>query len=84
MKHPVVSRDEWLAARTEHLRREKEFSRLRDQLSAERRALPWVRVDETYTFDAPGGRRTLADLFDAFTIAWVRHHDRYATAPATA
>jgi predicted dithiol-disulfide oxidoreductase (DUF899 family) len=64
VKHAVVSRDEWLAARTEHLRREKEFSKLRDQLSAERRALPWVRVDTTYTFDTPDGPRTLADLFD--------------------
>ncbi len=64
MTHAVVSRDEWLAARTEHLRREKEFSKLRDQLSAERRALPWVRVDKTYTFDTPDGPRTLAGLFD--------------------
>ncbi|MDB5065634.1 MAG: hypothetical protein JWM18_2068 [Chloroflexi bacterium] len=73
MKHAVVSRDEWLAARTEHLRREKEFSRLRDQLSAERRALPWVRVDKTYTFDTPDGPRTLADLFDGRSQLIVYH-----------
>ena len=42
MQHRIVSRDEWLAARQELLRKEKEFTRLRDQLSAERRALPWV------------------------------------------
>jgi predicted dithiol-disulfide oxidoreductase (DUF899 family) len=73
MTHAIVSRDEWLAARTEHLRREKEFTRLRDRLSAERRALPWVRVDRTYTFDAPGGSRTLADLFDGRTQLIVYH-----------
>jgi predicted dithiol-disulfide oxidoreductase (DUF899 family) len=73
MKHAVVSRDEWLAARTEHLRREKEFSKLRDQLSAERRALPWVRVDKTYTFDTPDGPRTLADLFDGRSQLIVYH-----------
>ena len=73
MKHAVVSRDEWLAARTEHLRREKEFSKLRDQLSAERRALPWVRVDTTYTFDTPDGPRTLADLFDGRSQLIVYH-----------
>jgi predicted dithiol-disulfide oxidoreductase (DUF899 family) len=73
MKHAVVSRDEWLAARTEHLRREKEFTRLRDRLSAERRALPWVRVDRTYTFDTPDGPRTLADLFDGRSQLIVYH-----------
>lgn len=59
----IVSRDEWLAARKQHLLKEKEFTRLRDQLSAERRALPWVRVDEGYVFDAPGGKESLSDLF---------------------
>jgi predicted dithiol-disulfide oxidoreductase (DUF899 family) len=45
MDHPsVVSRDEWLVARKHHLSKEKEFTRLRDRLSAERRALPWVRI----------------------------------------
>ena len=53
MQHQVVSRDEWLAARKELLRKEKEFTRLRDQLSAERRALPWVKVEKTYVFDGP-------------------------------
>lgn len=59
----IVSRDEWLVARKQLLAREKEFTRLRDQLSAERRALPWVRLDKPYVFDAPDGKRTLADLF---------------------
>ena len=63
MPHPVVSRDEWLAARKAHLAREKEFTRQRDQLSAERRALPWGRVEKAYVFDGPDGQASLIDLF---------------------
>src|SRR5262249_42570561 len=59
----VVSRAEWLAARKTLLRREKEFTRQRDALSAERRRLPMVRVEEEYTFEGPGGPRTLRELF---------------------
>ena len=62
-EHKVVSREEWTAARKELLRKEKESTRLRDQLSAERRKLPWVKVEKNYVFDAPGGKVTLADLF---------------------
>lgn len=61
--HAVVSKDEWMEARKRFLAKEKEFTRMRDQLSAERRALPWVRVDKDYTFDGPNGRETLAQLF---------------------
>ena len=61
--HAVVSRAEWLQARKAHLTREKEFTRLRDRLSAERRALPWARVDKAYAFEGPEGKVTLADLF---------------------
>lgn len=61
--HRVVARDEWLAARRELLAREKELTRLRGRLSAERRALPWVRVEKEYVFDGPDGRETLAGLF---------------------
>jgi predicted dithiol-disulfide oxidoreductase (DUF899 family) len=63
-EHAIVSREEWLTARKAHLAREKEFTRLRDRLSAERRALPWVKVDKTYIFDGPKGKMTLAELFD--------------------
>ena len=64
MIHPrIVSRDEWLDARKRHLSKEKEFTRLRDQLSAERRQLPWVKVDKNYVFDGPKAKETLADLF---------------------
>ena len=63
MQHQIVSRDEWLAARKAQLAREKEFTRQRDRLSAERRRLPWVRVERGYRFDGPDGQETLADLF---------------------
>lgn len=63
-KHPiVVSQAEWLAARKDLLIQEKNFTRERDALSAERRKLPWVRVEKQYVFDAPGGKETLAGLF---------------------
>jgi predicted dithiol-disulfide oxidoreductase (DUF899 family) len=61
--HGIVSRDEWLQARKALLAKEKELTRQRDRLSAERRELPWVRIEKTYVFDTPEGRRTLADLF---------------------
>jgi predicted dithiol-disulfide oxidoreductase (DUF899 family) len=59
----VVTRAEWLAAREQHLTREKELTRHRDQLAAERRRLPWVKVDKPYGFDGPDGRESLVDLF---------------------
>lgn len=63
-EHPVVSREEWLRARQGLLEREKEMTRMRDRLAEERRSMPWVRVEKTYVFDAPDGKKTLADLFD--------------------
>src|ERR1700736_2199440 len=62
-EHNIVSQEEWIAARKELLKKEKESVRLLDQLSAERRKLPWVKVGKNYVFDAPGGKVTLADLF---------------------
>ena len=67
--HKVVSREEWLAARKAHLKNEKELTRLRDKLSAERRELPWVKVDKEYVFDTPDGRKTLADFSKAATAS---------------
>lgn len=61
--HPIVSRDQWIAARRRLLTKEKEFLRLRDQLSSERRELPWERVEKQYVFAGPAGEETLADLF---------------------
>jgi predicted dithiol-disulfide oxidoreductase (DUF899 family) len=62
-EHPIVSPEQWISFRKELLRKEKELTRLRDRLNAERRELPWVRVGERYVFDAPGGKVSLADLF---------------------
>ncbi len=57
------SRSEWLAARQTLLMREKALTRMHDELSASRRALPWLRVAEPYVFDGPGGQETLSELF---------------------
>ncbi len=69
----VVSRAEWLAARKQLLVKEKELTRQRDAVSRERRELPWVRVDQEYVFDAPGGKETLADLFDGRSQLIIYH-----------
>ena len=69
----IVSKEEWLRARKEHLVREKEFTRRRDQLSRERRELPWVKVETRYVFDGPGGKETLADLFDGRSQLVIQH-----------
>jgi len=61
---PVVSREEWDAARERMLVKEKEHTRARDALAAERRCMPWLAVDEPYEFEGPGGTATLLDLFD--------------------
>jgi predicted dithiol-disulfide oxidoreductase (DUF899 family) len=73
LPHPTVSPAEWLAARKELLRKEKEFTRLRDQLSAERRKLPWVKIEKRYVFDGPDGKETLADLFQGRSQLAVYH-----------
>jgi len=62
-KHPVVSSAEWLEARRALLAKEKEFTQLRDELSAARRGLPWERVEKQYVFDGPNGQETLVQLF---------------------
>jgi predicted dithiol-disulfide oxidoreductase (DUF899 family) len=69
----IVSHAEWLEARKAHLAKEKEFTRLREELSRDRRALPWERVDKDYLFDAPEGRVTLADLFDGHGQLLIYH-----------
>jgi len=62
--HKVIPHKEWLAARKRLLLKEKKFSKLRDQLHRERRDLPWETVEKDYVFDTPGGKKSLADLFD--------------------
>jgi predicted dithiol-disulfide oxidoreductase (DUF899 family) len=71
--HRVVSRTEWVAERKTLLAREKQITRLHDQIARERRALPWVRVDKNYVFDALEGRRTLAALFQGRRQLLVQH-----------
>ena len=61
--HPIVSRGAWLSLRKELLGKEKELTRLRDRLNAERRSLPWERLEKNYVFDAPRGKVTLSELF---------------------
>ena len=69
----VVSQADWLAARKELLKKEKEFTRLRDQLSRQRRELPWEAVEKRYVFDGPKGKQTLGDLFGGKSQLIVYH-----------
>ena len=71
--HPVVSREKWLSARIAFLAKEKEFTRLRDELNAERRELPWVKVVKPYVFDGPSGKVSLAELFEGRSQLVVYH-----------
>jgi len=72
-QHQIVSREEWLAARRQLLDREKEITHEIDRLSAERRNLPWVKIEKEYVFDTPSGKRTLSDLFDGRSQLFVYH-----------
>ncbi|HEY5954307.1 MAG TPA: thioredoxin family protein [Terrimicrobiaceae bacterium] len=71
--HQIVTSERWLAARKELLKREKELTRLRDEVSARRRELPWVRVEKNYIFQGPHGPETLADLFKSRSQLFVQH-----------
>ncbi len=62
-KHKVLAREDWITERKKLLAKEKEFTRLRDQLSQQRRELPWEKVEKNYNFDTPEGKQSLADLF---------------------
>ena len=72
-KHRVVSHKAWIEARRKFLAKEKKFTRLRDELARQRRALPWENVDKQYVFDGPGGRETLPELFGARSQLVVYH-----------
>src|ERR1700719_1083813 len=69
----VTSPAEWLAARKELLKKEKEFTRLRDEVSRQRRELPWEKVEKAYVFDGPKGKETLSDLFGGRSQLIVYH-----------
>ncbi len=73
MQHKVVSREEWTRARKALLAKEKALTRQRDALNRERLELPWVKVDKNYMFDAPDGKKSLADLFDGRSQLIVKH-----------
>ena len=72
-KHTVVSHERWVIARKELLAKEKEFSRLRDDLSQQRRTLPWEKVEKNYVFEGPKGKESLADLFDGRSQLIIYH-----------
>jgi predicted dithiol-disulfide oxidoreductase (DUF899 family) len=71
--HPIATHDEWLAAREELLEREKEHTRLGDELAKQRRGLPWVRVDKDYRFETDDGEKALVELFDGRSQLLVYH-----------
>jgi predicted dithiol-disulfide oxidoreductase (DUF899 family) len=71
--HEILSREEWIEARKRLLVKEKELTRLRDELSKERRELPWEAVTKRYVFEGPSGRETLAELFDGRSQLVVYH-----------
>jgi len=71
--HPVASQEQWLAARRALLLKEKEFTHLRDKINAERLALPWVKVERSYVFDTPSGKKNLSELFDGRSQLVVYH-----------
>ena len=73
LSNPVVSREEWLDARRALLATEKEETKLRDKIRTDRRNMPWVKVDKTYTFDTPAGKKTLAELFDGRSQLMIYH-----------
>ena len=73
MHNRIVTRAEWVDAHKQHLVKEKELTRRRDEVSAARRELPWVKVDKSYVFEGPNGKETLADLFGGRSQLIVKH-----------
>ena len=71
--HKMVTHDAWVAARKKHLVKEKEFTYLRDQLSRERRDLPWELVEKEYVFEGEAGKQTLVDLFEGRSQLVIYH-----------
>src|SRR5580692_7000915 len=69
----IVSREEWLVARKKLLVKEKQHTQERDAIAAERRQLPWVKVEKNYVFDSPAGRKTLAGLFEGKSQLIIYH-----------
>ena len=72
-QHKIASHEDWIAARKDLLAKEKEFTRLRDDLSRQRRELPWEKVDKDYVFDGPNGKESLSQLFPGKSQLIVYH-----------
>jgi predicted dithiol-disulfide oxidoreductase (DUF899 family) len=73
MNNSSVSREEWIAARKQVLIKEKELTKLQDEVSRQRRELPWVKVEKDYVFDGPSGKVTLAQLFNGRSQLFIKH-----------
>ena len=73
MNKNIVPHDEWIEARKDFLVKEKEFTKLRDELSQQRRELPWEKVDKEYIFESPNGSISLSDLFGGRSQLIVYH-----------
>jgi predicted dithiol-disulfide oxidoreductase (DUF899 family) len=73
MQPRIVARDQWLAARKAHLKSEKALTRMRDLVAAERRSLPWVKIEKDYVFDTTEGKRTLPELFGRNSQLIIHH-----------
>ena len=73
MEPNIVSRKDWLAARTGLLAEERELTRLRDRIAEKRRALPWVKVEKAYVFQTADGPKSLADLFEGRSQLFIQH-----------
>lgn len=71
--HKVVSTEEWIEARKQLLKKEKELTRLNDRINEERRSLPWEKIDKDYVFDTPTGKETLFDLFEGRSQLIIKH-----------
>jgi predicted dithiol-disulfide oxidoreductase (DUF899 family) len=73
MSHQIVSEEQWISARKQLLLKEKELTRMQDEVNQLRRELPWVRVEKQYVFDKPNGKQSLAQLFDGRSQLIVCH-----------
>ena len=73
IEHEVVDAAKWQSARVELLKKEKELTRLRDEISKRRRELPWEKIEKKYVFDGPKGKQTLTDLFEGKSQLIVYH-----------
>lgn len=74
MNHEIVTRDAWLEARRALMAKERAHMQQGDQLNAERRALPWVKVEKSYEFEGPSGKLTLSDLFEGRRQLFIKHY----------